>query len=295
MIEGSGFFVGLLFLDGLGESLNLVAVVSEGLDQERHDEIGHLGAPSELKGNIRSDEIIAGIQSSSEAIGAVLINKVTEELFGEFLVSTVGSTLDGILPEVVALGKRQGLLPHVVGLVDVSGDTTELQKIVILNGASKRFGIKGLEGGDGSSEGFEILFLDVASVKGLIHLREIDFLNQLEIRLDERHNLKVLGNADDLGLVNLVLDDAKKINSQERVLFDVEADGLVDLVGVFDLGDDFLELGVVKGIGRVSGHGAESRFQVIRVDIQEGGLSPLQILFADTDDLGIVEFGVVKS
>ena len=138
------------------------------MDEVRHGEVHDVVSPGQLQDHVRVKEVVALEETSSEAVVSLLVEEVGQELLGHLGVLGLGGVLHRVAEQVVFLAKLDALLPAVVALVQVGGDSSELDELVLLEHLRQRDVVEIVEGVDAGLEAVVVFLGDQEAVESLV-------------------------------------------------------------------------------------------------------------------------------
>ncbi|GKT40436.1 uncharacterized protein ColSpa_00617 [Colletotrichum spaethianum] len=283
------------------EGREVLGLLAQHVDHVRHGKVRKAVAPRDFENQVRTDEVIAGIKHADVAFAAANVDKlsfvwvktlrvtyVAEQVLHDIGLARDGSSLDGVLEELVLLGESNGLLPALVLAVDAGCNLAEEDQVVLLQTRGKVNRIVVVVVLNRVAERLVVLLLDQKVVDSIVDRALVLALHVDEERLDERQVVALLEHLDHTVHIDARSERLEQVRKQGRVLLKVEVDGAVVDLQVGDLDNNLLELLVLPGVLGALNDRQSGVIKLIVVVVAENQLGPEVRLLAGTDDLGQV-------
>ena len=158
------------------------------MDDERHDKFVHVESPGILKGKVRFDILVAGIESGSEEFLLLLFNKELKQFFNYFLVVRFLSCFDGISVDLIFFGEFDRLLVLSILPVEKCSNSSELKESMVFSSLSQVVRIDVGVFLNRFSQRLVVFNVKVEFIEGLIDFFGIGLLNNFQEILAELNN-----------------------------------------------------------------------------------------------------------
>ncbi|GJC99267.1 hypothetical protein ColKHC_08093 [Colletotrichum higginsianum] len=273
------------------ESCQVFGLLAQHVDHIRHSKVGEAVAPGDLEDKVGANEIVASIEHAHVALAAANVDElysVTDQVFHNIRLARDGSSLNGILKELVLLGESDRLLPPLVLAVDAGCNLAEEDQVVLLQTSGQLDGIVVVVVLHRVTERLVVLLLDQKIVDGVVDRALVLGLDVDEERLDEREVVTLLKHLDHTVNVDASSERLEQVRKQRGVLLEVEVDGAVVDLQVGNLDDNLLELLVLPRVLGALNDRQGGVVKLIVVVVAEHQLGPEVRLLAGTDNLGEV-------
>jgi hypothetical protein len=179
------------------------------------------------------------------------------------------------LPEKpVFFTKLDRLLPPIIALVQIGGDSPELDEFVLLQLLRQRNVIEVVKGVDGGPQALVVLLVDEQAVEGLVNGLVVKRLDGAQVGLNQLQVIRPgeIGNGP--RVVHARRQHQQYVVQQQGLVLHVKLDGFIIKLDVRHLGDDVLEVALAPRLGRMLHH-REDRVVVLLVFVvQEDELGP---------------------
>lgn len=199
------------------------------------------------------------------------------------------------LEKLVLLAESDRLCPAVVAHVEISRDATKLQQLMFLQLLGKSNGVKIIKGVDGFSERFVILFLDENLVEGLVHGLVVVSLDGAEVRLNELEVVEAREEGHCACVVETRCEDHQEVVDEQRLVVEVELQGLVVELDVRHLGDHLLEETLLPRLRGVCHHGEGGVIILLVLVVEEDKLRPQMCLLSSSQNLNNERKGAINT
>eukprot|EP00050_Salpingoeca_kvevrii_P006202 m.287993 g.287993 ORF g.287993 m.287993 type:complete len:381 (+) comp11879_c0_seq1:284-1426(+) len=273
----------------LREVIDLGCQLAHRLDHVRHGKVHDVVAPGKLKHLVGLDQVVACVQAGSKALFVANLQEVLEEALSDLGVRRLGSVFHSILEQLVLLAQLDRVRPAVVALVQVGSNAPELNELVLLQSLSELDVVKVLVLVDRLAQRLVVALLNQERVKRLVDRLVVVGLHLEQVGLDKRKVVCADEKVHGTGMVDARNEDRQHVVEEQRLVVQVELNGLVVELSVGDLDDHLLERVLLPGLGGVLHHGRHTLVIVLILVVQEHKLAPEMRLLGGAQHLGDVD------